>query len=150
MCCFSVDVFFSALTAFGTIGAVAVSLHLLPPKSSKISGTYWFDKGDGKTRKICIHLTNKSHWFDNTFCPKQGALVIADNDSRYLTLNADRDEFIISENTSRLVKIKTPATAEAMRFYDQHNDNDLYVFMIDGQRIKLTYTPNKNKQKEIK
>ncbi|MCM1294944.1 MAG: hypothetical protein NC311_05325 [Muribaculaceae bacterium] len=127
----------SALAAIGTIGAVMRSLNMLPLKSHRLSGQYWFENKNGF--RICIQLQNNSHFFDNVFIPGRGALVATDSDSRYLTLNADNQEYIVARRTSRLLKIKTPKHAEAYKFLCDNPKCVLWVFTVDNQRIHLTY-----------
>lgn len=127
-----------ALTAIGTTGAVLRALNMLPPKSHRLTGQYWFEHKNGF--RICIQLKNNSHLFDNVFIPGRGALVTTDSDSRYLTLNADNQEYIIVHRTSRLLKIKTPERAEAYKFLCNNPNCTLWIFTVDNQRIQLTYT----------
>ncbi|MCM1294183.1 MAG: hypothetical protein NC311_01315 [Muribaculaceae bacterium] len=126
-----------ALGAIGTICAVMRSLNMLPLKSHSLTGQYWFENKNGF--RICIQLQNNSRCFDNVFIPGRGALVSTKTDSRYLTLNADRQGYIIAHRTSRLLKIKTPKHADAYKFLHNNPNHTLWIFTIDNQRIKLTY-----------
>ena len=134
---FDVNIFINVFIAFGTVGAVMCSLNLLPLKSNRINGVYWLEKDKNKEVRICIELTNKSQWFDNIFVPKQGVLVKTDTNSRYLTLNADREEYLIARGTTRLLKLKTPKGAEAFRFFCDNPQHTLWIFTIDNQHILL-------------
>lgn len=127
----------SALGAIGTIMAVMRSLNMLPPKSRRLTGQYWFESKNGF--RICIRLKNNSHFFDNVFIPGRGALVATDSDSRYLTLNSDNQEYIIAHQTSRILKIKTPKHAEAYQFLCNNPKCGLWIFTVDNQRICLTH-----------
>ena len=65
-------------------------------------------------------------------------MILIKNDSRYLTLNADRDDFIIYHGTFRSLSLRTPKDAEAMIFLINHPEAELYVFTTTNHKIKLT------------
>ena len=101
-----------------------------------MSGVYWIENTPKGTR-IHIELTNNSKHRNNAKEQKNGVLVITKDNSQYLTLNADKDNYIIMNNTTRHLNIKTPKNAEAMRFLKEHPEAELYIFTIDNQRVKL-------------
>lgn len=131
-----IEIGINVATAAGTIGATLCALKILPFKSHSMSGVYWIENTPRGTR-INIKLTNRSKHLNNVFVPKNGVLVVTKDNSQYLTLNADKDDYLVVKGTSRSLSLKTPRNAEAMRFLKAHPEAELYVFTIDNQRVKL-------------